>query len=103
MLLTTRLRHNCLCLIKIHVYPDVTIKQTAVIDYQIEVKFVSILTLKAIDCTLKSKSFSSQSMLQAFKRYICIYKGQKGHPKFVALLRKEHKQSMEYKHLLFVW
>ena len=52
-------------------YFHVTIKQTAVVDYQIEVTFISILILKAIDSTLKSKRFSSQSY---------IYKKRKGHP-----------------------
>ena len=32
-------------------YFHVTIKQTAVVDYQIEVTFISILILKAIDST----------------------------------------------------
>ena len=39
--------------------------------------FKSILILKANDSTQKSKRLSSQSSLQAFKMYICIYKEQK--------------------------
>ena len=35
--------------------------------------------LKAVDSTLTSKGFSSQSSLEACKRYICIYKQQKEH------------------------
>ena len=37
------------------------------------------MILKAIDSTYKSKRFSSQPNLQAFKGYICIYKERKGH------------------------
>ena len=33
---------------------------------------ISILILKANDATQKSKKFSSQSSLQAFKEYICM-------------------------------
>ena len=44
------------------------------------IMFISILILKAIDSIEKSKRFSSQSSLQAFKRYICIYMEQNGHP-----------------------
>ena len=40
---------------------------------------LSIFIPKAIDFTSKSKRFSSPSNLQAFKRYLCIYKEQKGH------------------------
>ena len=43
------LLHNCMWLIKIYAYSYVTIKQTAVIDYQIKVTFINILILKAID------------------------------------------------------
>ena len=39
-----------------------------------------MLILKAIDSTLKSKRCSSQSTLQAFKGYICIYKEWKEQP-----------------------
>ena len=42
--------------------------------------FIINLVLKAIDSTSKSKEFSSQSILQAFTRYICIYQERKGHP-----------------------
>ena len=41
---------------------------------------MSVLILEAIDSTYKSKKFSSQFSLQAFKRYICICKERKGHP-----------------------
>ena len=60
-------------------YSHVTIKQVAVVDYYLELLFISILILKAIDSTKKSKRFPSQSSLQAFKRHACIYKEQKGH------------------------
>ena len=50
--------------------------------------FISILILEAIDCTQKSKRFSSQSSLHAFKMYICIYKEQNGH------LNEENQQCM---------
>ena len=76
--------HNCLCLIKICAYSHVTIKQRAVVDF--EVMFISVSILKASDSTEKWKRFSSQSSLQAFKRYICIYKEWKGH------LIKENQQ-----------
>ena len=39
-----------------------------------------ILVLQAIDSTKKSKRFSSQSSLQAFKKYMWICKERKGHP-----------------------
>ena len=42
--------------------------------------FIITLILKVINSTQKSKKVSSQSNLQAFKRYICIYKEQKEHP-----------------------
>ena len=41
--------HNCLCLIKICAYSHVTIKQTAVVDF--EVMFISVSILKASDST----------------------------------------------------
>ena len=55
--------------------------------------FIGILIQKAIDSTLKSKKFSSQSTLQAFKKYICINKERKEHPKFFALLTKEERKA----------
>ena len=73
------LLHNCLCLIKIYACSCVTIKQMAVTDHKIKVPFISILILKATDSTQKSKRFCSQPSLHAFKRYVCIYKEQKGH------------------------
>ena len=56
----------------IHCYGNIqfTGEQTAVVDYQNKVTLISILILKAIDCTKKSKRFTSQPSLQAFKRYI---------------------------------
>ena len=48
---------------------------------------------KAIDSTLKSKKFSSQSTLHAFKKYICINKECKEHPTFFALLTKEERKT----------
>ena len=43
------------------------------------VNFISIFILKAIYSTWQLKQFSFKSSLQAFKRYIGIYKEQKGH------------------------
>ena len=63
---------NCLCLVKMYAYSYVTITQTAAIDYWIKVMLTSILILKAIDSTWKSKGFSSQYSLQAFKGFIWI-------------------------------
>ena len=60
-------------------YVHVITKQTAAFNYQIEVMFKGISTLKAIDSTEKSKKFPSQSSLQAFKEHICIYKKRKEH------------------------
>ena len=42
----------------------------AAVDYQNKVMLISILILKVMDSALKSKRFSSQSNLQAFKKYI---------------------------------
>ena len=47
----------------------VTVKQTAAVNYQNKVTLISILIFKAIGCTQKSKMFSCQSSLQAFKVY----------------------------------
>ena len=47
-LLTMLLQHNC---VSDQCTYSVTIKQTSVVDYQIEVLFLSILILKAIDST----------------------------------------------------
>ena len=63
-LLTTQFDQDC-------AYFHIAIKQTAVFDYQTDVTFISILILKAIDSTWKSRRFSSQ---------LYIYKEQKGHP-----------------------
>ena len=45
------LLHNCLCLIEICAYPHVTIKQLAVVNYEIEVMFKNNLIFKAVDST----------------------------------------------------
>ena len=41
--------------------------------------YVQKYFLKGINCTYKSKWFFSQSSLQAFKRFVCTCKEQKGH------------------------
>ena len=53
---------------------------------------LNVLGLKAIDSIKKSKWFSSQSSLEAFKKYIWIYKEQKGHPRFIRLPKKKKKR-----------
>ena len=53
---------------------------------------LNVLGLKAIDSIKKSKWFSSQSSLEAFKKYIWIYKEQKGHPRFIRLPKKKKKK-----------
>ena len=53
---------------------------------------LNVLDLKAIDSIKKSKWFSSQSSLEAFKKYIWIYKEQKGHPRFIRLPKKKKKK-----------
>ena len=40
-----------MCLIKLRAYSNVSIKQTPVVDYQIEVTFIYILIPKDIDST----------------------------------------------------
>ena len=68
-------------LIKICAYSHVTIKQTAVVDYQIEVTFISMLILKAIDSTEKSKRFSSQFFdLKHLKAIFAHARNEKGTP-----------------------
>ena len=99
------LLHNCVCLISIGVYSHLTIKQAAAQVFAC----ICISILKAIDSTQKSEKFPFRRSLQAFERYIFIYKKQKGHSieenkqhkssffplfkkqikKFVALLTKE--------------
>ena len=49
-----------------------TIIQTAAMDYWIEVTLTSILILKAIHSVHKSKRYSSQSSLQAFRGYFLL-------------------------------
>ena len=61
---------NCLCLIKICAYSHVIIKQTAVIDYQIQVTFISILILEAIDSTQKLKRIFSVQFRSIQKVYL---------------------------------
>ena len=56
---------------------------------------LNVLGLKAIDSIKKSKWFSSQSSLEAFKKYIWIYKEQKGHPRFIRLPKKKKKKKEE--------
>ena len=79
MLLATRFCYIIACLFNVCAYSHVTIKQAAVAGCYIEVMFISILILKAFDSTKKLKRVCFQSRLQAFKRYICLYKEQKGH------------------------
>ena len=56
---------------------------------------LNVLGLKAIDSIKKSKWFSSQSSLEAFKKYIWIYKEQKGHPRFIRLPKKKKKEEKQ--------
>ena len=61
---------------------------------------LNVLGLKAIDSIKKSKWFSSQSSLEAFKKYIWIYKEQKGHPRFTRLPKKKKKKKRKNS---YVW
>ena len=64
---------------------------------------LNVLGLKAIDSIKKSKWFSSQSSLEAFKKYIWIYKEQKGHPRFIRLPKKKKKRKKRGKTAMYEW
>ena len=64
---------------------------------------LNVLGLKAIDSIKKSKWFSSQSSLEAFKKYIWIYKEQKGHPWFIRLQKKKEKRKKRVKTAMYEW
>ena len=65
---------------------------------------LNVLGLKAIDSIKKSKWFSSQSSLEAFKKYIWIYKEQKGHPRFIRLQKKKkEKRKKRVKTAMYEW
>ena len=73
----TFLPFNCLYSIKKFACSHVTIIPMVVTDLIIKLKLhikKSILILKHIHSTWKSKRFSSQSSLQAFNGYVCSWK-----------------------------
>ena len=70
--------HNCLCLIKICAYFHVAMKQTAVVDYQIKVMFMSILILKLLILHRNQKRFLLSPVYNQVKGILVYTTDEKG-------------------------